>query len=69
MAEPTFLPLAGYEERAPDEMKKRAAEFRAFLSRRRTVREFSDRPVPREIVEECLSVGARITPGFRLRRI
>ena len=63
MAEPTFLPLAGYEERAPDEMKKRAAEFRALQSRRRTVREVSLRPVPREIVEECLSTAGTAPSG------
>lgn len=35
-------------------MREQAKRFRAFMSLRRTVREFSDRPVPREIIEDCL---------------
>lgn len=35
-------------------MKQRAVDFRKHMQRRRTVRQFSDRPIPREIIEECL---------------
>src|SRR5260370_20354223 len=54
MAEPNFVPLATYREYPVEEMKDRAAEFEAEIRRRRTVREFSERPVPREIIEDCL---------------
>ena len=40
-------------------MIHRAAEFHAELRRRRSVRQFSSRPVPREVIEHCLlSAGA-----------
>jgi nitroreductase len=35
-------------------MEERVADFEANLQRRRTVRQFSDRPVPRSIIEKCL---------------
>jgi nitroreductase len=35
-------------------MQERVAAFEANLQRRRTVRQFSDRPVPRSIIEKCL---------------
>jgi len=52
MAKPRFVALPAYAEYAPEEMTRRASEFRAEVARRRTVREYSDRPVPKEVVEE-----------------
>lgn len=54
MNEPRFLPLSTYEELPPAVMEERVAAFEANLQRRRTVREFSDRPVPRSMIEKCL---------------
>lgn len=48
------LPLPDYREYPPAEMAQRAQWFYSEFSRRHTVREFSDRPVPREIIETCL---------------
>ncbi len=54
MASPTFVPLPAYQEYPVEEMKRRAAHFYADIRRRRTVREFSDRPVPPEVIKDCL---------------
>lgn len=54
MTKATFQPLSSYTEYPIEEMEQRASEFRQHMQRRRTVRQFSDRPVPREIIEECL---------------
>ena len=54
MNEPRFLPLSTYEEPPLAVMEERVAAFEANLQRRRTVRQFSDRPVPRSIIEKCL---------------
>ena len=35
-----------------DEMTGRSASFAAWMDKRRTCRDFSDRPVPREIIED-----------------
>jgi nitroreductase len=44
-------------------MKRRAAEFYADIRRRRTVRDFSDRPVSREIIENCLRAAGAAPSG------
>ena len=56
-----FHPLK-FAEYPPEEMIQRAAEFRAHMQSRRTVRHFSDKPVLREIIEECL-VAAGTAPS------
>lgn len=63
MAEARFVPLASYRENPVDGMRERAAEFYAEMSRRRTVRQFSDRPVPREIIEHCLLTAGTAPSG------
>jgi nitroreductase len=62
-----FQPLSSYVEYAPEEMKQRAAAFRQEMQRRRTVRHFSDRTVPREIIEECLLVAGSAPNGANLQ--
>lgn len=63
MVQPTFLPLSEYEELSLDEMKRRASDFHRHLRKRRTVREFSSRPVPREILEDCLMAASTAPSG------
>lgn len=57
-----FIPLPAYREYPPDEMIARARAFAADMQRRRTVRQFSDRPVPREVIDACL-VAAGTAPS------
>ena len=52
-----------FDEHPPSEMKARAKAFYDHLSRRRTVRDFSDRPVPREIIEDCLLASGTAPNG------
>ncbi len=67
MAEPSFLPLTSYREYPVDEMVRRASSFFEELRRRRTVREFSDRPVPREIIEHCLLAAGTAPNGANMQ--
>lgn len=52
-----------FEELAPDEMIAGAVTFRTRMARRRTVRDFSDRPVPREIMEACIAAAGTAPSG------
>src|SRR5262245_58722103 len=63
MTQPKFIPLIGYQEYSVEEMRQRALGFYAEMRRRRTVREFSDRPVSREIIENCLRVAGTAPNG------
>ncbi len=63
MTKPKLLPLQNYREYTPDEMKKRAKDFADDIHRRRTVRMFSDRAVPREIIEDCIRAAGCAPSG------
>ena len=67
MKEPRFLPLTGYHELEPDEMRRRVTELAAELGRRRTVRQFSDRPIPSSILEDCLRIAGSAPSGANMQ--
>ena len=67
MPKPEFVPLTGYREFPRKEMARRAALFRDEMLRRRTVRQFSNRAVPREIVDDCLRVAANAPSGANMQ--
>ncbi len=60
------IPL-DYQEYSVAEMKQRSADFYADLQRRRTVREFSDQPVPPEIIGNCLLAAGTAPNGANLQ--
>ena len=61
------IPLEKYREYPVEEMRERIDAFYADIDRRRTVRDFSDRPVPRDIIETALR-AAGTAPTGTLRR-
>ena len=61
------IPLPNYIEYPPTEMVQRATDFYAQLQRRRTVRHFSTRPVPREVIEPCLLAAGTAPNGANLQ--
>ena len=61
------IPLDQYREYPIDEMRARLAEFYGDLDRRRTVRRFSDRPVPRDIIETALKAANTAPSGANLQ--
>jgi nitroreductase len=63
MRAPIFVPHSDFEERPVEEMKKRSSEFYKHMKRRRTVRNFSDRPVPQKIIENCLLAAGTAPNG------
>ena len=63
MSVPTFLPLTTYREFSTQEMVSRVRSFRAEMVRRPTVRQFSSRRIPREVIEDCLSVARGAPSG------
>jgi len=67
MTKAEFSSFTDYYEYSPEEMKKRSAEFYTEMKRRRTVRQFSDQPVPREIIEDCLRTAATAPSGANLQ--
>ncbi len=61
------IPLEKYREFPVEEMQQRVDDFYADVDRRRTVRDFSDRPVPREIIEAALKAANTAPSGANLQ--
>jgi iodotyrosine deiodinase len=64
---PRFVPLTGFVERSPTDLLARAEAIAAELALRRTVRQFSDRPVARAVIEACLRAAASAPSGANLQ--
>lgn len=62
-----FDPLTTYREYPAEEMIARSRRFAEDMQRRRTVRQFSDRPVPREIIDACLEAAGTAPSGANLQ--
>ena len=67
MSDHPIIPLERYREYPIDEMRARLKEFYEDIDRRRSVREFSDRPVPRDIIETALEAASTAPSGANLQ--
>lgn len=67
MQPPVFEPLSGYVEYPHDEMRRRAEAFTTALKRRRTVRDYQAREVPREVLEHCLRAAGSAPSGANMQ--
>jgi len=62
-----FLPLNFEANYAETEMLDRANAFYDEVRRRRTVRDFSDRSVPREVIDKCILAAGTAPNGANLQ--
>ena len=67
MPKPEYIPLETYQEYPQPEMVERATTFYQEIRRRRTVRDFSDRPVPREVIDQCILAAGTAPNGANLQ--
>src|SRR5690606_40937769 len=58
-----FRPLEEYREYPVEEMEARASAFYEEMRRRRTVRQYARRPVPRAVIEDCLLAAGTAPSG------
>lgn len=63
MREYAFTPLPPRTPMSDAERIDAAARFAAEMSQRRTVRDFADTPVPRELIEHCLRAAGSAPSG------
>jgi iodotyrosine deiodinase len=62
-----LIPAPEIEQRSDDELFRRARDFYETMQRRRTFRDYSDRPVPREVIEYCLRAAGTAPSGANLQ--
>lgn len=63
MSKTDFIPLANYIKYSETEMSNRSKAFYEDIKRRRSVRDFSDQPIPREIIENCIKSAGTSPSG------
>jgi len=61
------VPLLNYREYPIEKMRRRVSDFYTDIDRRRSVRDFSDRPVPRDIIETALKAANTAPSGANLQ--
>jgi nitroreductase len=62
-----FIPHEEYTEYPVEQMKERARAFYEDLRRRRTVRDFSDKEVPVEVIKDCLKTAGTAPNGANMQ--
>jgi iodotyrosine deiodinase len=67
MTEPRHIPLPDQRFYSVDETVERSRNFYQEIKRRRTVRDFSDRPVSREVIENCILAAGTAPNGANLQ--
>jgi len=67
MTDYPFIPLETYDEYPPDKMRELLNAFYENMNRRRTVREFCDRPIPEEIIDQALRTAGTAPSGANLQ--
>jgi nitroreductase len=65
--EQQFVPLSEYREYSIEDTQDRAKEFFDEMRRRRTVRQFSDRAVPHNVIEHCILTAGSAPSGANLQ--
>ena len=56
------IPL-NFTEYPPEQMREQAAQFYELMAQRRSVRDFSDRPVPRKLIEDAIRTAGTAPSG------
>ena len=67
MKEHPRIPLTTFTERPIDDIRARAQKFADRMHLRRTVRDFSDRPIPRDIIENVIRAAGSAPSGANLQ--
>ena len=62
-----LVPFAPYHQFPEEEMHQRAGEFLEQVRGRRTIREYSNRPVSQDIIENCIRAAGTAPSGANLQ--
>lgn len=66
MSKPRFEPL-DFTEKSVEAMIDASSSFYHAVKRRRTVRDFSDRPVPEEVIRNAISAAGTAPSGANMQ--
>lgn len=57
------IPVPDHVGQSDETAQKNAADYRAYMAKRHSIRDFTDRPVPRDIIENCLLTAGSAPSG------
>jgi iodotyrosine deiodinase len=63
MAKIKLIPLPAFQEYSPEEMINRSQTFYEDFLRRRSVRDFSDKKVPKSVIDNCIKTANSAPSG------
>ncbi len=58
-----FIPLPYFSQNSAQQMQDKSQEFNALIQKRRTVRDFSNKSVPKRVIENCIKAAASAPSG------
>lgn len=67
MTKARFIPIPDFRRYPSADMVSRSKEFLGEMKRRRTIRDFSDEPIAREVIELCLRAAGTAPSGANLQ--
>jgi iodotyrosine deiodinase len=67
MSDAKMVPLEQYQRYSEEQMLERARAFYQEIRHRRTVRDFSDQPVPEQVIRDCLAAAASAPSGANMQ--
>jgi len=67
MSKSNLIPLSNYTKYSEDDMLNRSKAFYDDIKRRRSVRDFSDKSVSREVIENCIKSAGTAPNGANLQ--
>ena len=62
-----FIPLPHKTNYSDEEMLKQSKEFNQLLQKRRTVRDYSNKPVAKEVIENCIKAAGSAPSGANMQ--
>lgn len=67
MAKGKHVPLENFEHLEPQQMERRAVDFYSRIKTRRSIREFSNDPVPADVIDHCILAAGTAPNGANLQ--
>jgi iodotyrosine deiodinase len=67
MKKPKLVPFKNPYSYSDKEMILRSSEYYETMKQRRTIREFSDKPIPREVIENCIATAGTAPNGANMQ--
>jgi len=62
-----FIPLPHFSHYSNEEILKKSLAFNKLLQSRRTVRDFSDKPVSKQVIEQCILAAGSAPSGAHMQ--